>query len=364
MSQPRRNTFDFLRLLAALAVVVQHATVHLDARFLWVTPGNPWWLYDGVTAFFIISGYFVFRSAERLHAAADGWTDFYVNRALRIVPAIWTYVAAAAVLVLLIGAATFADLLTLPGVGWVLSGLLLVPVYSPDFLDDFGIGTVNGSLWTIPVEVSFYIVVPIFVLIAHRVGPRIFVGVLLPAAAIGVLLAVPLDGSLATLYGFTFVPYLWAFGLGVTWYLAADRIRLTWIGFIAGVGAYVLARVISHLGEDSRWVPTAMDLLGTAGLSYVVIFIGFRGPRWFRAVTDRVGDLSFGTYIWHMIVVNLFIYWGVEESLPSPLIVPAVVVVTLGLAVLSWRLVERPALARKRHSTRADLASDAAQTRI
>jgi peptidoglycan/LPS O-acetylase OafA/YrhL len=107
-----------------------------------------------LSSFFIISGLFVFRSADRLRGRPNGWRDFYVNRLLRVGPAVWAYLVVTVVLVVAIGAASISDLPTVPGVGWIASTVLLAPVYSPGFLEDYGVGTVNGSLPTVAVEVG------------------------------------------------------------------------------------------------------------------------------------------------------------------------------------------------------------------
>lgn len=103
----------------------------------------------------------MFRSGKRLHGSPRGWQTFDINRALRFIPAIYAYLVVTVLLVLLIGAVSVVDPMSLGGALWLGSTLLLAPVYSPGFLEPFGVGHVNGSLWTIPVEVSFYMIVPL-----------------------------------------------------------------------------------------------------------------------------------------------------------------------------------------------------------
>jgi peptidoglycan/LPS O-acetylase OafA/YrhL len=67
-------------------------------------------------------------------------------------------------------------------------------------------------------------------------------------------------------------------------------------------------------------------------------------------VTARLGDWSFGTYLWHSVVLNLALWWGAGAS---GLALAAVVVVSLGCGATSWHLVERRFLARKQVSLRA-----------
>lgn len=353
MIRGRANTYDFLRLLAALAVVVHHATDHLGVPFLWHEPGGSWWFYDGVPAFFIISGLFVYRSAEQLHGLAGGWRDFFVNRALRIIPALWVYLVFTVALVLVIGAATPGDLRTSGAALWIVTTLGLAPAYSPGFLDSFGAGHVNGSLWTIPVEVSFYVIVPLLVLFATRFGKRAFLVALgVVALASFAAFAIAPEGGIFKLLGITFVPYLLYFAVGIGWLFARHHVRFTGLRIAAAALAYLA------LQFEATGIPIAPRVLAVLALSYVIVGVGERGPRVFTAITRRIGDLSFGAYIWHMVVVNTFLWFGVTESLPGPMVVPSVLGLTLGLAFLSWRLVEKPALDRKRASSRGSAGRD------
>lgn len=196
----KRNNFDAIRLFAAFAVVVQHVTAHMDVTLLWVEPYSPWWFYDGVPLFFMISGLFVYRSAERMHDRGLKWGTFYRNRFLRVAPAIWVYLCVTVLALVVIGQLNFRDLLSAPGIGWVVSTLALAPVYSPGFLADVGTGVINGSLWTIPAEVSFYLVVPALVLIGARAGRRNLIKMLLPGGLLLAAVPVVLGGQLIDLY--------------------------------------------------------------------------------------------------------------------------------------------------------------------
>ena len=59
-------------------------------------------------------------------------------------------------------------------------------------------------------------------------------------------------------------------------------------------------------------------------------------------------DISYGVYIYHMPVINLFLFYGAGvNSIP---VLGAVLVITLVIGWLSWKLIEKPALAMKKHS--------------
>jgi peptidoglycan/LPS O-acetylase OafA/YrhL len=72
----------------------------------------------------------------------------------------------------------------------------------------------------------------------------------------------------------------------------------------------------------------------------------------FRTLSDRLlhhNDVSYGLYIYHMPGVYLLRRFSAAAP---PIAVALLVLITLAVAMLSWRCVERPFLARKRRSLR------------
>lgn len=160
-----------------------------------------------------------------------------------------------------------------------------------------------------------------------------------------------MGGLLGRLFAFTFLPHLWYFGLGIFWYFLRRRVDISgrW-ATIAGL-LYVGSAALNQLTDGVA--RQALSLWTGAVLSCVVVWIGDHGPRAMMRLTRRIGDLSYGVYIWHMIVVNAFLWWDVPAvgRLGSTVTVGAVLATSLLLARLSWRFVERPALALKRRSS-------------
>lgn len=355
----RQNIFDFIRLMAALAVVVEHSVHHLRAQFLWHGPEDSLWFNGGVATFFILSGMMVFRSGERAHAEGRLWRDFYMNRALRIVPAIYAYVGVLVVLLVVAGVIAAQQVATLEFAAFVATNLLLIPVWSPPMLEDFGIGVVNGSLWTIPVEVSFYAIVPVMVLLVARRGWRQAMALILLVAAASVV-AYGMAGATGTesliwkLFGVSFAPYLWWFAIGMAWSKLWPLAKQS--GWLAA-GSVALYFVLAKLPLETGPAFIA-NAVAAIPLSYAVIWLGYNGPEVLRRLTDRVGDLSFSVYIWHMIVVNAAVTWGARSwYVDGTLLVLGVVVVTSIIAFTSWHLVEKRALRRKRYTSAKDVAS-------
>ena len=356
----RRNCFDALRLFAALAVLGGHATRHLHATFLWHHGGDSWWFIDGVPAFFILSGLMVYRSAERCREDGQPWRQFYKNRALRIVPAIYVYLAVHVLVLAVAGVLQPREVPTIQFGAYVLSHLVLAPVYHPAIFNEITNSEVNGSLWTIPVEVSFYVVVPLIVLAAARFGFRQALAGTMALASIGLALYLAVGGNasqqlLGKLIAVTFMPFLWFFGLGILWTRLWPRVSQA--GAVAWVclAAYVaLSAFRSTLHGSPFELVTAVAALP---LSYVLVWVGYRGPAVLSRITTRLGDLSFGTYIWHLPIIKLLVLAGaVGWAVPGTLLVLLVVALAMAVAALSWWFVERPALRLKTYSLRREAA--------
>src|SRR6218665_2950930 len=173
-SPAHRNNFDLLRLLAAADVMALHI------YDLTAAPELSWlhWIDTrlALCTFFIISGYLVFQSFEqtpRLARYAD-------KRLRRIVPAY----AAVIVLSVLMGACitslAWADYWR-SGTTWryLLSNLAFLNFLQPSLpgvFDTHPYTAVNGALWTIKVELMFYMAVPLFVWLVRRLGHHAVLG--------------------------------------------------------------------------------------------------------------------------------------------------------------------------------------------
>jgi peptidoglycan/LPS O-acetylase OafA/YrhL len=198
----RTNNFDLIRLLAAMQVVVSHGGEYLGVA-LWRPLMTVLGFLPGVPIFFVVSGFLISLSWERAPSAGH----YLRNRLLRIYPALWVC--------LLISIAIFLSAGVRPDsfrhfAAWVVAQATVVQFYNPTFLRSFGVGVLNGSLWTIPVELQFYLVLPFLALAARKRPLRWLV---LTIAACGGMLAArhgmgTSESVLQKLIGVTIAPYL------------------------------------------------------------------------------------------------------------------------------------------------------------
>jgi peptidoglycan/LPS O-acetylase OafA/YrhL len=345
VDQLKHNNFDLIRLLAASQVMLMHGAKHLDVpldhtvRYLIHS-------FPGVPVFFFISGFLISASWERI-------TDvrvYVVNRFLRLYPAFFAafLLSLVAILISFPPARDPSNLIDLSG--WAFATVLLLP-WTPGFLEGYGMGSVNAALWTIPIEVSFYILIPIlYTLLRRHLNLWLLVIALASFSVLYLLFeAKPQAGNGALLIkvlNASFVPWFGMFCCGVLAQRHADRV-LPWVAGKAlpiGIAYFTLALV-------SREVPLYPLLKGagnTLGLINFFVLSAFVLSLAYtkRSLSDQVlkrNDLSYGIYILHMPVVNLLIVYG-AHGWPA---LALLVAVTLTLACMSWWLVEKPALKLK-----------------
>ncbi|EIK53747.1 acetyltransferase [Stutzerimonas stutzeri TS44] len=337
-SDPRNNNFDFLRFFAASTVVFGHS--------FWLSgrgASEPVRLftgsYDGadiaVHLFFVMSGYLI--AASWLNSRS--LIDFAGKRALRIFPAL-----AVAVLfgVLVVGPLAtrlpLADYWSEPQtLGYLGNIALLTQFQLPGvFVDNPFPNTVNGSLWTLPYEVMMYVsVVLLGVLGLFRRRMALLGLAMLFAIQFYLIPALDLQSELLRKFSRLGV----FFYFGAVLYLYRQRIRWSW-----KIAVPLLAASLLSAGHDI-W-----PLVHALTLPYLVIYLAhLRIPA--LAGFGKAGDFSYGLYIFSFPLQQLLMHWS-AGSLP---LLPFMLLgfsASLLAAVLSWHLIEAPALALKRHLPR------------
>ncbi len=334
----RDNNFSLLRLLAAWAVLASHSFVIVTGdpkneplgRWLGVSPGSL-----AVDVFFVTSGFLITSSL----LSRASLLRFAIARLLRIYPALIVMVALSA---LTLG--SFFSRLDLPTFAmheqtfqyvirnstlfWGTRGAL------PDVFTDVPLPRViNGSLWTLPFEVRMYLMLTV-IWCASLVCGR---GRLRGFRAATVVIAI----SLLTLHLYTalvigVVDQRWRLGYmffaGAAIYMVRDHVLLSARAFTV-CAAVVLASTV----DRSAFTAAYSVLVG-----YLILWLAYV-PRGAIRQFNRAGDYSYGTYIWAFPVQQGVI--SLQPSLSIGEHIVASTILTLLFAVLSWHLVERPALA-------------------
>ncbi|WP_052125177.1 acyltransferase family protein [Vibrio sinaloensis] len=331
------NNFDVLRLLAAYQVLIGHTLSHFG-----LSEVPLFGYFPGVPIFFAISGFLISASWER----SQTLSGYFKNRFLRIYPALWfCFLLSVFVVSLTYDFRVFSvDFLK-----WSLAQLTIGQFYNPDFFRDYGVGVVNGSLWTIPVELQFYLSIPIIYLIMNKLrwSNLIFSCVIVLFSVINYYkyqYQVAYGESLFfKLFAVTVIPYLNMFLFGV---LLQKNLHLVerflankvfvWLGF------YVLSIVLTEI-VGARNAGNAINPASAFMLTLLIISAAYSHVDKFSNIL-KGNDISYGVYIYHMIFINLLLSLNLFSSMINAALV---ILVTTIVATLSWRFLEKPALSLK-----------------
>jgi peptidoglycan/LPS O-acetylase OafA/YrhL len=331
------NNFDLIRLFAASEVAFKHVLLeHLPARDeqLWVLS-----VFPGVPIFFLISGFLIFKSFYH----SGSIRKFAINRVLRVYPALIVCFVVSVGLVLLSGYMKIGMLATSEFWIWAAAQLSFVQIYNAPFLRGFGVGSLNGSLWTIGVELQFYVLTPI---LFYLTQDRKWMWPLLFFVFAGANLLMRYWGEtefLPRLYSLNSPPWFFMFILGAWIFTRPDwleRIKQLNLGLlVAGYLAMTAAGWWLGFRVTGNWInPVSYTVL-----AIIVIKLAYTKP-WLSGRLLKQNDISYGIYIYHMPISNLLLFYGLLGSVWYALLAMALAVC---FAAASWWLAERPVLAMK-----------------
>jgi peptidoglycan/LPS O-acetylase OafA/YrhL len=338
-SADRSNNLDVIRFVAAAAVIYGHA-------FPLNSAGSPGFLSNsvqtiGVKVFFMLSGLLI----------AQSWLSdphvlrFAARRALRLFPAL------AVVL-----------LLSVFVLGPVFTTLPLREYFSNErtwrYLGNIGLNitydlpgvfaanpyknAVNGSLWSLPVEVCMYLATPVVLTLATLLRrPRLVLWLVTIVSVLASAWFVRTPGHQSD-----FVAY----GIGLTSLL--DVAPFFAVGALCCVEGWqkkvspqtaVLVFFLAVMFPSLT--PVVDELVLMVLVPVLVLGLGFaENPRFARA--GRFGDVSYGLYLYGFAVQQ--VVTALAGKAISPQLNAAIaLVICIVCAWASWHLVEKRALARR-----------------
>ncbi|MDR6674797.1 acyltransferase family protein [Xanthomonas sp. 1678] len=343
---------DGLRAIAVAAVIAYH----LDPAWL---PGG----FTGVDVFFVISGFVVSASLQRLPAAGSWgvFAQFYARRMRRIAPALVACLLATGVASgLFIPESWLSETSAKTGrmafVGlsnWVLAAT------GNDYFSPKAEFNPYTHTWSLGVEEQFYLLFPLLFLAWNRGGRgRVWSALLVALASVASLgyawLRSRGGGEAGDAFYLTTARF-WQLGSGVLLYqalalggrfdgavAAAPRAAWSWRSpllalALAAVGYGLWRARPGH----SPWPDGLWPVLGTLGL--LGLLHGAPAGWTKRALSQRavvaIGRVSYSLYLWHWPVFVLF-RWTV--GLESALAKVSALALVVALALASYRWVERP----------------------
>lgn len=311
------NNFNLVRFTAALAVVVSHSWP-LSLGNIVPDPVAPLFGFSlgsaAVKVFFAVSGFLIYQSWERSNLAR-----FALARFLRIWPALFvvSFVTAFIVGPLLTTEARYFDLQTLAFVP------LSVMVLPPDFLPLLpGVFETTphagpaGTQWTLHFEVVCYAILALAALLSR--GPFLIFAV----GVVAVHLIYP------TNYTALGLPFL----MGAC--IARYRLPLARSAFMAVLLFSAACYAVGQFQTESA----------SLAIGYGALLFGNQTTPGLSEF-NRLGDYSYGIYLWGWPIQQMLAESGIRDPYFMMLFA---IPLSITAGALSWRFVERPAMALRR----------------
>jgi len=325
MQPPMANNFNLLRLAFAMMVLVYHIVIVFPQ---WTTMRDLTGLLAeiGVQGFFVLSGYLVYASFENSSSLA-----VYIEKRLRrVYPAYAVVILICTVAALIVSSAARADLAGVARyAGW---NLVFANFMAPSILGIFvdnPTTVVNASLWTLKIEVMFYLILPLLVWLLRGAGRCAWI--------IVVLIYMGAEA--------------WRFGLNsIGKYDFAHQLPGQMSFFITGMLFYALkldgwrihvAGLLGAILFAATLIWVYAEPLRALGLGALAIWAATGFVRLPDAA--RFGDLSYGIYIVHFPIIQTVAVLDIFQ-INRWLGVGVAVTTSIIAAFLLWHLVEKPAL--------------------
>ena len=386
---PRFALFDSLRGIAVLCIILYHVT-SITGEINKPTIGDLCAVLgnQALIFFFVISGFLLYRPYVSAHAAGrrrpNTWR-YGRRRAFRIVPAYWTALTVLAIF---------------PGIVGAFSGDWWRYYF---FLQAYSDRTLSGGIppaWSLTVEVSFYILLPVWAIVVRRVSARlgawlrVELVLLALVAALGIAIQVAASRLVvSSLLATTLLGECTWLALGMSLAVASVAVqhspttprpvslitRHSGICWLLAIACLIGATAVLHPGGLFNILvslrtkqPLGRTLGGialTAGLSAFLVAPAVFGenagglPR--RILGWRplagLGLVSYGVYLYHLTVAELigessdpghFSAGGLGlasrvHTLTTPVLFVLTVAGSVAAAALSYRFIELPFLRRK-----------------
>jgi peptidoglycan/LPS O-acetylase OafA/YrhL len=274
-----------------------------------------------VNSFFLISGYLITRSCIN----KKNIYEFYKKRILRIFPAYY---------LMLFGILLFSifeakeDFVTTKTIFYFLYNSLFLNFLSPTnphlFSDNFT-SIVNGSLWTIKIELCLYFIAPFLI---KNIEKRLILIIFFIALSTTWYVILSNDeNKFFNILAIQFPGQLRFFLTGSFVYLYFDKIRLNRsyliLSFAAGVFSYLYLEIL-------------YEIIQPILLAIFVFYFGLRSRR----IHFIKSDVSYGFYLFHFPIIQIFISRNnYDLSLANIFIIESVLIFILSFC--SWNLIEK-----------------------
>ncbi|MGF7109393.1 acyltransferase family protein [Treponema pedis] len=156
------NSFNFIRLVCCLIVIYEHTLVLTDIQFINLNLRG-----IAVSIFFVLSGFWVTKS----YISSVSVKNFFIKRCKRLLPLYYGVIIVTAAGFVFFTNLSIKDYFMNTGFfKYLFANAIFLNFLAPNLPGVFGGLPINGSLWTLKLEVGFYLLLPVIVHIYNRLN--------------------------------------------------------------------------------------------------------------------------------------------------------------------------------------------------
>lgn len=329
------NCFDFLRYFFAVFLIVAHYFTLANIETSFQT-----WGMMRVKAFFIISGFLVFYSF--INKPDIG---LYIDkRVRRILPPYILVVFSCFILGAFITNLSIVNYFTsVDTYKYLLANFSFMNFIEPSLPGVFDTSimnnsAVNGSLWTMKVEIMFYFSVPIVYYFMKRYN-KLYVILFI------MIFAFAYESFFTFLFEKTgdnfYLIIKKQIGSQFKYFYSGTLILLYFDRFIKCVKYLFPISILIYMYKDSFFVFYLLE-----PLSFATIIIGCAYSLRFLNFFRKYDNISYGMYLFHYPIIQCFVFYGYTEQYPVMSFI-AVFCLTIFISIISWKFIEKPIIKKK-----------------
>lgn len=330
-----RSDIDGLRALAIIPVVLYHAKIEpFSGGFV------------GVDIFFVISGYLItLLISEEIRRGKFTILDFYERRVRRIFPALFFVILICSIVSsIILFPLPFRDF----GQSITAATLFVANILFYKEAGYFGVDSEMKPLlhtWSLSVEEQFYVIFPIVLLVAYKYFNGRWKLFLVPAAILSLILNIWAVGPFPSATFYLFPTRAWELllgsflALGLFPVLQSQRQR----DIFSIIGLLLILWSV-FIFTHSTPFPGVNALIPCIG-AVLIIYAGKDGTSIIgRCLSLRpivfIGLISYSLYLWHWPIIVFAKHMFFEGF--TVFHTSAILLLSLLMAVFSWRYIERP----------------------
>lgn len=330
------NCFDIIRYYLSFVVVFAHYSVLTGANnFNWITSSG-----EAVQGFFILSGFLVFYSFIN----KPNYKNYIIKRIKRIFPAYFFIVILCGfILGSIVTSAHLKEyFFSLHFIKYLIANISFLNFIEPTLPGVFTqniIPAVNGSLWTMKVELLLYASVPItFYLLKRYNKLPVIIGIFAFSFAYIEVFNYLYNQTNSTIYSIL----KYQVGGQLIYFYAGTAILLYFNYFQKYIKILFPIALILYIFKDHNLLFTYLK-----PLSFATLIIGTAYNFKYLNFLHKYDNVAYGIYLFHFPIIQLVVNYKIHEYNHN-LGLFLVIITTILLSLFSWYIIEKPILKNKR----------------